>query len=200
MNRNQIASAAIVFLALGVAFYAWPRNSEHPKVRLIVVRRTIEQGKPVVFFRLELADKRRIQIDKVKRVLFGGASDSPYEPSVQAANSFWAPSQSSPLNDPSKGRDTFGVLEPPNAESWKLRAWVSIVTPNQNKGIKGMRKIWWLARSRGKPFFETARLAWRLWLSVPSEIVENQMIVSSPITNAFTPEDSTRVTHDLSGK
>jgi hypothetical protein len=171
-----------------VAIFVWPSKSEHPQVRLRVVGRTVANGKPVVFFRVELADRRRMQIDYVERVLFGGAKDSPYEPSVQAAKSFWAPSQSSPLNDKSRSRDAFGVLEPPNAESWKLRAWVSIVTPNHSKRIKAMQQMWRRARAKGKPLFEAACFAWRASFSTPSEIVESHAVVSDIIANPAAPE------------
>ena len=183
MNRRRTLLLSVVGLGLvgGVVFLCWPKKSDQP-LRLKIVGRAVEQGKQVVFFRVESADRRRMRIDKVERALFGGATDNPFERSVQEAKSFWAPSQVSPLDDQSKSRDEFGVLEPPNAESWKLRAWVSIITPNPTKNLQGMQQMWQRARSNGKSFFEAACFAWRVYFSAPSEIVEHRVIVSDPIT------------------
>jgi hypothetical protein len=186
MNRRRtLLLLAVIGLALvgAVVLMLRPKKAQ-PVVQLKIVRRAFERGRPVVFFRLELADRRSMRIDYVERVMFGGSTDGPYDRFLQGGG-FWAPSQSSPLDDPIRSRDTFGVLEPINAERWKLRAKVSVSTPIPTaRRLMGLQQMWGCARTLGKPYFEAARLALRAVFSAPSEIVESYAIVSGPITNS----------------
>jgi len=55
MNRRRTLLPAILglLLACGVVFLFWPKKSDQPVLRLKIVGQALEQGKPVVFFRLD---------------------------------------------------------------------------------------------------------------------------------------------------
>src|SRR5579864_9080115 len=100
-----VAVLAALILVVGLTWFLWPRNVSRPLLRLKVVRQTVEQGKSVVFFRIEVADRRRIQITGAERVVsdvaessWQGERDSRGFPLVTVG--FWAPSQGSPTGDP----------------------------------------------------------------------------------------------------
>src|SRR6266436_82632 len=101
MNQRRTFLPVVALLALtGVTlFFLWPRET---RLRLRIVRRDEENGKPVVFFRVEGSGQRRIIITEVHQIV----GETWQIPS-------WA-SQRSPLSDPMKAGKKFGVLAPRN--------------------------------------------------------------------------------------
>jgi hypothetical protein len=171
---------------------------------LKIVRRTVEEGKPVVFFRVEVADNRRTQIKDVEKVV-GDSSEGPFEGFhityfnsnmapvstiaaspvkaslglLEPTSNFWAPSQSSPLLDPSKGRREFGVLVPTNAAIWKLRVTVDMESPNPSERFKSSLIVWRLMRKRGSSVYEATKASWRIFTVMGSEAVESDLITNA---------------------
>jgi len=119
-----------VWLALGglvligcCALLLHPNEKQQTPLRLVVVRQTLEQGKPVVYFRVEGPRQPKLQIAGVQRVV-GDKVDEPVEHPLGLTvvnKDFWAPSQNFPIGDTRKARQEFGVVTPTNGTSWKLR-------------------------------------------------------------------------------
>jgi len=63
---------AVLAVAVDLAWSFWPRDTEAAVLRLKIVKQTTEQGKPVVFFRVEGAQGQRIRMGRVWRILEGG--------------------------------------------------------------------------------------------------------------------------------
>jgi hypothetical protein len=57
-RTRLVVVLAALGLVVGLAWFNWPRHAEGPLLRLKIVRQTEEQGKPVVFFRVEVAEHR----------------------------------------------------------------------------------------------------------------------------------------------
>jgi hypothetical protein len=106
--RTLLFAVAGLVLACGVVvgILFWPKKSEQP-FRLSIVRTGIEQGKPVVFFRVEGDEGRRILIVNVQG-LIEDTVQTPFSPG------FWSMSGYAGIGNPNKGRDEFGVLAPTN--------------------------------------------------------------------------------------
>lgn len=114
MQRGTVLITGTLALAFGALFMrAFPQR--HSCFDLKVVRRTVEQGKPVVFFRVIGGGQGKTQLIGVERDITDAPSDESQEPSVtwtKAAKEFWAPSQPSPMGNPTIARNEFGVLAP----------------------------------------------------------------------------------------
>ena len=113
MKRPTILTTVFVgVVLLAVVFYfLWPTLNGGPLLRLKIVGRAVENGREVVFFRLEGEGQRRVIITDVHQIS-GVTWQAP----------LWA-SQGPPLNDVSKGRKQFGVLAPKNISVWKETTW-----------------------------------------------------------------------------
>ena len=64
-----VVVVALAVLAVGLTWFLLPRQANDPRLHLNVVRQTVEQGQPVVFFRVEGGTNRRIAISRVSRVI-----------------------------------------------------------------------------------------------------------------------------------
>src|ERR1041384_6278724 len=116
MNRRTVILAFSLLVAIGsLVCLQWPPEKNPPSYRLKIVRQAKEQGKSVVFFRVEGGNNRqRIQIKNVVRDAVG-TTDGAFDVSPGQTNGFWAPSHVWPIDDPGKGRKEFGVLVPTKA-------------------------------------------------------------------------------------
>jgi hypothetical protein len=184
-RRNLfVALLAVLVLWVGVGWFIWPRHNKGPLLRLNVVRLTVENGRQTGFFQVEVADRRRIEIVEVDRIT-GDRIEGPLDFSdVKSARvakkvpNFWAPSQSSPMGDPKKGRTEFGVIAPTNAPVWKLRVTVHMETPSQLERFKMMPGLWWNMRQNGSSIYGATKDTWNAFYSD-----SNQWIESEPMTN-----------------
>jgi hypothetical protein len=198
----MVVFAALLLVAIG--FLVWPHSTNAALLRLKIVRQTVEEGKPVVFFRVEVAHSRRIQIRDVERVT-PNKTDSPYEelgitysrptPTPELAfgafsntaslglmkpsKAFWAPSQASPLLDPSKGRREFGVLVPTKAAVWRLRVKVEIEDRRSWVRFKRSLVVWRWLRNRGISAYDATGMCWRALQLMEPQVVESELITNS---------------------
>src|SRR5690349_21504728 len=150
MKRYILTVVALVGLvvALGLAWFIWPRHVKGSLLRLKIVRRTIEQGKPVVFFRIEVADRRDICIVWVEKLM--GTNSEGMSLHLGSKQDFWAPSQLWPnlIGHPEMARKEFGVLAPTNA-AWKLRVSVFMQQASMLDRLKSMPGLWRSQRQNG---------------------------------------------------
>ena len=181
MNRRRTLLLVIFGLGLagGLAFLFWSKQSVQP-VRLKIVRRAFEQGKQVVFFRVEVADGRQIQIRWAEKVV-GDKIELPFTPqpsgTVKPAIDFWSSTQAWPIVP---GQE-FGVVVPTSVATWKLRLIVHLDRPLPERFI-GMPKTWISLVRKGTPCKKAARLAWT------SSLYRAEKLETDPITNAVAPE------------
>ncbi len=202
MNRRRALLLSVIGLGLlgGVVFLCWPKKSDK-QLRLKIVRTGIEQGKPVVFFRLEGDANLRIQIhavEKVTRAALDGRYDLPVisrdawalgqlQEWGEAAgqDDFWAPSQ---MQHWAFAGQNFGVLALTDGPIWKLRVIATESVPSRLGAFKAMRRMWGFCWSKGRPFSQIARITWDMGFSGYTGIFETNVIESDPITNSVTPE------------
>jgi hypothetical protein len=197
MNTRRTILLIIVgfMLACGLALLFGPKNSKQPQVRLRIVRRLTEQGRPVVFFRLDGDANLRILIHGVEKV--GGDSlegryDSPvgskdvWGPLMQEFGSagqdnFWAPSHQ--LSQwPMVGRN-FGVRALTDVPIWKLRVTATMSVPSHLGALEAMPTMWSFCRSHGRTLSQIAGIAWHMGYSGYTGIFETNVIESDFITN-----------------
>lgn len=191
MKRRLIFISILVLgLALSTLWF-WPPQIGGPLFRLKVVRATQEQGKSVVFFRIEGGGFRRIRIDDAER-LAGNITDGAFDASPERsltnkhASLFWTPSQQWPIGDTAQGRREFGVLAPTKPCVWRLRVRVSYTEIATLKRLKTFPRAWKLAKSLRIPLYKARKL-------VQDEFIEkgHAVVESEPITNSV-PESSAR--------
>jgi hypothetical protein len=146
---------------------------------LKIVRQAKEQGKSVVFFRVEGGNNRqRIQIKNVVRDAVG-TTDGAFDVSPGQTNGFWAPSHVWPIDDPGKGRKEFGVLVPTKAPVWKLRVGLWVDTPISIQRLKNNITTWALLRSAGRPFFRAIRETWVAFYVADEPVIESELMTNS---------------------
>jgi hypothetical protein len=175
--RQAILATAALIVAGGLAFVLWPKNAHRPLFRLAIVRRAEEQGKPVVFFRIVAADRRRFQITGVQRVYADRKDDPSQFP--EGTYGFWAPSQAWPIGDPRKAQKEFGVLAPTNAPVWRLRVTLWMESPSAADRLNSMRILYRMLRKRSIPIYNAAKTSWEGFYSIGSEAVESDFITNS---------------------
>lgn len=149
MNRRCTLLLVIVGLGLagGLVFLFW-RQSAQP-LHIKVVRRAVEYGKPVAFFRVEGNGGRRILITEVERVMEDETSVKDFllsSPFI-ALGSF---------GDPGKSRKEFSMPTPPQTRVWKLRVTVKAEMPISRR-FKLELKTWKMMRASGNSVWEATR-------------------------------------------
>jgi hypothetical protein len=169
MSRRKILLVVTSLLLLGATvFLLWPREAG---LRLKIVRQTVENGKPVVFFRVE--GNGRIIITDVNQIT-GDAWQVP----------MWA-SQGPPFDGLTTRRKEFGVIAPRNTLVWKPTVWklqVSVVEElDIFNRLKTMRAGWLgLGAHVDKSTLGKARGFWNTFLPGSQQSIESDFI-----TNAF---------------
>lgn len=199
LRPHQMALVVVIGLALagGVVLVLWSKKSDQP-VHLKIVRMGTEQGKPVVFFRVEGDANLRILIhavEKVTRAGLDGRYDLPviskdvWAPGqlqewgeVAGQDDFWAPSQTP--HWAFAGQD-FGVLAPTNVPIWKLRVTATKSVPSRLGAFKAMPRMWSFCTSKGRPLSQIAKITWKMGFSGYTGIFETNVFESEPITNAL---------------
>src|SRR5579859_4880074 len=208
MNRCRRLLLLVVGLVLGgMGFMLWSKKTQ-PLLRLQIVKQSIEQGKPVVFFRLDGDANLRILIHGVEKVT-GAALDGRYDSPVSSKDiwgpgllqawadvagqdNFWAPSQ---LSHWAFAGQDFGVLALTNVPIWKLRVTATMSVPSRLGAFKAMPTMWSFCRSKGRPFLQIAKTTWNMGLSGYTGIFETNVIESDLITNSVPPESSSSAIH-----
>lgn len=176
--RRKIIFVAGAALLVCLAIWFWPRDSSQPLLRLVVVRRIIESGKPVVVFRVKVADGRRLQIGGACRIING----KPEWPSQTDPTwgGLWTVSHGSPLGDGRTGRNEFYVCEPTNATVWQMRVNVEFEEPSFFKRLsympdmyRNVHRIW------KQPVLLSARAAWGTFYSAGQQQLESELITNT---------------------
>jgi hypothetical protein len=187
MNRHRTLLLVIVGLGLacGIEFLLWSKKTS--LVELKIVRRAVEQGRSVVFFRVNGAEKGLMVIDGVYKIEDGKVK----ERLVRGADGLfgrWGDFSPlaiiDPLDDTNRERREFGVIAPTNVPVWSLQAQVFTDDPSLFKRFSIGFSVWW---SFGKESVLSAlRRAWN------AHAIRTENIASDPITNAVAPEASSK--------
>ena len=158
-----------------------------------IVGRAVEQGKQIVFLRVEGAGSRRIQIAWVARIIGDWHTGSLEFPVTglppKPATNFWAPSQASPIMNLHIGRKEFGMIAPTNASIWQVRVIANLDLPIWQR-VRAMPRAWSYMSRRGMPFLSAASAAWNAFYDGGT-----RDLYSDPTTNSVLPEGSFRAPH-----
>jgi|SRR5882724_3723255 len=191
MNRRR--ATVLVFVSLGlVCILVLLPGSRKPVARLKIVRFAVEQGKSVVYFRVEAGTNRLLTLTPFLQKLEGGRVE---EWLVMGTNGliaksadFLASSQSSdPWVNESTSREEFGILAPTNSPVWRLRIQVNIEDPYSIRRLAVLLKMGIKIQLPPVRSFPAAAAALWKHTAFHYEILE-----SDPITNVVTPEAFSR--------
>jgi len=152
-----VAILAAVALAIGLAWFFWPRHATGPLPRLIIARQTVLEGKPLVVFRIEA--ERRIQINGFE-LIRGNKREG------------W------PIETINANQNEFGAFPPTDATVWQMAVFVDMESSDPLNGLKRMAATWKLMRQHGSSFCNAARMSRKMFYPVESKWGE-----SAPITN-----------------
>jgi len=144
-----------------------------PSFRLKIVRQTVENGKPVVVFRVEGGEGRRIMLGNIER-LFDDRIDRALKPS-----DFWAQSQQSPIWDPEQARKEFGVPPPKDHQGWKLRVTVCMAQHRTLRWLTTLPTRWREIRKLGVPPLNAIRSAWSWTPYANYQTIESDVVTNS---------------------
>jgi hypothetical protein len=175
MNRRRATLLVIVIFALagGLVFPFSSKQSNQPMLRLSIVRRAVEEGEPVVFFRVEANGGRRLLITNFERVMEDGTSVFRLSSPIIRLG---------PLGDPRESRKEFKMPAPPQTRIWKLRITVRDEMPISRR-FKLELEMWKTMRAMGKSVWDATRSALNVFYPDASQVIE-----SDPISNEVTPE------------
>jgi len=183
MDKNKLRFV-LIGVAVGVVvilvWSLWPRHTEVPVLRLRTLKKTQEQGKPIVFFRIDVADTDAFGSSFVERIA-GERIEGPLMwvsgPKPVTAPGFWAPSQKSILHERTRGPVIFAVLAPTNAPAWKLRVAVDLGTPQRWKAVW---RRWRRLRSWGKALPSATSEALDTFYRDIHEVLDSALITNTP--------------------
>jgi hypothetical protein len=147
-------------------------------LHLRLLRQTQELGQSLAVFRVQVSDRRRIQIVGAARMV--DEKKLTEVPSGQTWGGLWSRSHGAAWGDASTGRNEFYVGQPTNAPVWRLWVSVSVEEPSLLKRAKLMAGLWPTMRSARLSMPQAARAVWGAFYSVG-----HQELVSELITNQF---------------
>lgn len=178
MNRRRISVvASLVVVVTGFWFFLWVLSPGEPEFRLKVVRQAIEQGKPVIFFKVVGGGPERIQLTDVERVA-AGITNGPFDEFSKPAKDFWAPSQTWPMGNPNVARKEFGIVAPTNTPVWKLLTMIYAEAPATER-FKAMPRLWRHLRKAGSSFPKATRDTWNAFYGGSRHLIESDLITNS---------------------
>jgi hypothetical protein len=177
---------AVACLLGGVVFCL--HTPSRPPVHLKITRQGIEQGKPVVFFRVEEIKHRWLAVGHVCKLVGNRVQDMAVKDSdgdwIRTPD-FWAPSQQSdpPIGCGGADKREVGVTAPTNIAVWKLRVEVDIEERYSLRKCREIIRRCASAIKHGRSVTATARGYWN------NDIYFRPVIVDSdPITNSVIPQ------------
>ena len=187
MNRRRTLLLVIVGSAL-VCGMVLLSGSRKPLAKLKIVRFAVEQGKSVVYFRVEAGTNRLLALNPFIKTLEEGGVE---ELLVMGTNGvfaksadFFAPSQSSaPWDNEFTSREEFAIVSPTNSPVWRLRIQVNIEDPYSIRRLAELLKMCMKIQLPPIRSFPTAAAV--LWRHTS---VHAEMLESDPITNSVPPE------------
>ena len=161
-----------------VVFLLWP--SKPTPFGLKIVRQSREQGKAVVYFRVE-GGKPKMLINRIVKVVDGAERDP-----VNMDN-FYSFSKAWPLGEPGLARKEFGIFPPTNSV-WKLRVSIVFEGPNEPsriQRIKDFPTMWRAARAAGSSFTKALWYTWNAFDGRDSQVIESDRITNAiPVAKA----------------
>jgi hypothetical protein len=181
MNRHRIYLVVAFSSALvaGTVFLLPSRSNPH-SIQLNIVRKAVEQGKPVVFFRVNGAEKQFMQMGGLCTFEEGKKPERFFK----AANGLFGPwyaispsSRIDPIDDTNRNQREFGVIAPTNLV-WRLHAQVYIEDKSLSKRLSGIFGTWRVIGRQS--VLDALRGEWK------GIHIQTEDIVSDPITNAVT--------------
>jgi hypothetical protein len=149
-----------------------------PILRLKVMSQTVDQGKPVVFFRVEGGTNRRIALSRVSRVIVE-KSNSWTLSTAHELDEFAGLLPPGPIDVPNLARKGFGVFVPTNAGIWQLSVTVEKEDLSPSDRFGKMPAAWKSMRKQGCSLYEATKGSWESFFATGLEFVE-----SEPITNS----------------
>ena len=173
-----IGVLTVLGLAAGLGWFLWPRQTNDPRLHLKVVRQTVEQGKPVAFFRVEGGTNRRIALSRVSRTIVENNSSCTLS-TAHELDEFAGLLPPGPIHVPSLARKGFGVFVPTNAAIWQLSVTVEKEDLSPSDRFSKMPAVWKSMRKQGCSLYEATKGSWESVFSTGLEFVE-----SEPITNS----------------
>jgi len=182
MNRRQIFFVIDLFTLTGGALLVlWLRGTNQPLLSLKIVKQGQVFAKPVVFFRLEVTDRRKMGIAGVDWV--AGDTESKLNQLATNSSAFRTESEGwFPGNIASDQKD-FGVFAPKYPVIWKLRVRVGMEEPSPLKRLAYMPSLWKAYKQRkNESLLAATRHAWNthyfIWKQIESDWITNS--VSKP--------------------
>jgi hypothetical protein len=184
MNRRRTLLFVIVGLALacGVVLLS---GSRKPLAKLRIVRFAVEQGKSVVYFRVETEKNRFVEPPPYFKNLEDGTTEEFLIRDtnglfVRAPNFFAASQDMEAWMERIRTRKEFGVIAPTNSTVWKLRLRVELEELHSfNRVLDMLRLGTHVGQIHFKSIFAAAKWLWNEQRYTHEEIVE-----SDPITNS----------------
>ena len=176
--KRPILKVLLICLALitGILSLLWPHRAGPPRPRLKIVRQTVTQGQTIVFFRVEGVSDRRVQFDKVVKVLGDATNEL-----VDMDAFFKIGTKAWPLGDPRQARKEFGIPAPTNAEIWRLRLnvqWDDPTDPNPIQRVKDWPTMWRAARLAGSPLRTSCWYTLNSFYGKGGQIIESDFITN----------------------
>jgi hypothetical protein len=158
--------------------FFWTKPSKPPQVRILIVRRVIEQGKEMVFFRIIGPDDKRARISQIVPV-----SETSVPPSSMANVLETIKAEASGRVLASKltaepGR-SFGERAPTGATVWKVRVTVRANVSTFRRLQLLPSAMLRMTRTAGSPLWKDIWITW-------DGFFDSWVFDSEPITNSVT--------------
>jgi len=166
--RALVAVFTALMVVVGVGWLIWFRQAKDV-FELKVVRQTLEDGRPVVYFRVEGGEGRRIQIGEIEQL----AGDRVLQ---------WADLLAVYRDPRTAGRKDLRLVAPTNVPTWKLRVTVYVEPASLVGRYNMLVGQWRMLRSMKYSVARTLKEIWTTPLYSESYAVE-----SDSITNTTAP-------------
>jgi hypothetical protein len=178
----------VLFVIVGLALVCGMvllSGSRKPLAKLKIVRLAVEQGKSVVYFRVEADTNRLLALNPFIKTLEDGTTEEFLIKStsgllVRAPNLFAPLQVSDPWDEGFGSPREFGVIAPTNSPVWKLRLRVQLV---ENHSFKTLSDVLRPDTRVGQILFGStiaaAKWVWDAQSSTQNEIIESELITNA---------------------
>jgi hypothetical protein len=145
MRRRYLWVLFFACLVMVCALSAVVRKPRERPIYLKIARRSVEQGKPVVYFRLQGTNSGALGISQVTKI--GPFKPQPAMETVGdigfPAVDFWAPFQvEDPISRPESMQNEFGVLAPTNSGVWRVQVELVMPDPHSIRRFTSLASEW----------------------------------------------------------
>jgi hypothetical protein len=147
-----------------------------PRVKL--ARRTKLEGRPLVVFRVEVADGRRMQVSGIQ--MRKGYRGESYSGATSSADPIaWSSSQVWPIEKTFNHGHEFGVYPPAGVAIWKLDVTVDTESPKWSVRYQNMARVWKGLRKGGVNAYDSMRVVWNTFYTELRHQVETEPVTST---------------------